>query len=578
VDCWVWGGVDGLRDLKKEAEAVHPVDTSAKMRRKIKPKGLESTRRSDRQLGEDIVADKIDFGVTSRSLQALRKGGYGGRIRSCDDTEWNYFPSIGLNCRLEREKKNRNAFTSVNTLKDNRVQVNEQVNEKVTCRGTHRICDLKNIERSFNKQCTCFCFINHTLDDFIDYCCSIDKTFVTLKEMKKRYKLKEKSKIIITEKCLGIATTVEVSCSRCKEKAIVEAVPSKFKGKTLEGKEQFQKSSNWYELNLKLGLGTMASGIGPSNLSQLLSFLDLPNCKTIDSRFFNNMELAVGSTIRKVSAKSMDEATNEEVKLTLADEIKQKQFEQENLLAMITVSFDMGWNKRSSGNRYDSLSGHALAIGCLSNKILNVVVSSKICRLCSIARENGEEPPEHVCPQNYEGSSKAMEADAALTLYKDIYNKSGKRIHLQAVVADDDSSMRALLKHRCNNPKGRLPEDMNEPDWLADPSHRTKVVAKPIYHLASLSNKISICTKLDAMRIKKYFGYMIKTNRTKSIPEIVRASKAVVEHLFGNHEFCDEKWCQPKVNARLKRKEEGSQSHYRCKEKDKELYTQILKA
>ena len=151
---------------------------------------------------------------------------------------------------MEREKKNRNAFTSVNTLKDNRVQANEQENKKETCRGTHRICDLKNIERSFNKQCTCFCFVNHTLDDFIDYCCSIDKTFVKLKEMKKRYKLKDKSKIIITEKCLGIATTVEVSCSRCKEKAIVEAVPSKFKGKTLQGKEQFQKDSNWYELNL----------------------------------------------------------------------------------------------------------------------------------------------------------------------------------------------------------------------------------------------------------------------------------------------------------------------------------------
>ena len=198
--------MDGLRDLMKEAEAVHPVDTSAKMRRKIKPKGVESTRRSDRQLGEDVVVEKIDFGVTSRSLQGLRKGGYGGRIRSCDDTEWNYFPSIGLNCHLEREKKNRNAFTSINTLKDNRVQANEQENKKETCRGTHRICDLKNIERSFNKQCTCFCFIDYTLEDFIDFCCSIDKTFVKLKEIKKIYKLKDKSKIIITEKCLGIAT------------------------------------------------------------------------------------------------------------------------------------------------------------------------------------------------------------------------------------------------------------------------------------------------------------------------------------------------------------------------------------
>ena len=170
---------------------------------------------------------------------------------------------------------------------------------------------------------------------------------------------------------------------------------------------------------------------------------------------------------------------------------------------MISISFDMGWNKRSSGNRYNSLSDHALAIGCLSNKILNVVVSSKICRQCSVARESGEELPEHVCPQNYEGSSKAMEADAALVLYKDIYHKSDEKIHLKVVVTDDDLSMRALLKYKCNNPKGRLPEEMNETDWFADPSHRTKVVAKLIYQLAGLSNKISIYTKLDAMQIKK---------------------------------------------------------------------------
>ena len=118
MDCWVWGG-GGLRELMIEAEAAHPVDTSAKIERKIKPKGVQSTRRSDRQLGEDVVIENIDFGVTSRSLQALRKGGKGGQIRPCDVKEWNYFPSI------EREKNNRNAFTSVNELKDNRVQVNE---------------------------------------------------------------------------------------------------------------------------------------------------------------------------------------------------------------------------------------------------------------------------------------------------------------------------------------------------------------------------------------------------------------------------------------------------------------------
>ena len=79
----------------------------------------------------------------------MRKGGRGGKLRPCDVKEWNYFPSI------EREKNNHNAFTSVNELKDNRVQVNEKENIKATCRGTHRICDLNKIERSLNEHCTC---------------------------------------------------------------------------------------------------------------------------------------------------------------------------------------------------------------------------------------------------------------------------------------------------------------------------------------------------------------------------------------------------------------------------------------
>ena len=76
---------------------------------------------------------------------------------------------------------------------------------------------------------------------------------------------------------------------------------------------------------------------------------------------------------------------------------------------------------------------------------------------------------------------------------------------------------------------------MIEPEWLADPSHRTKVVAKSMYQLAISPNKLSACTKLDAMRFKKYFGYMMNTNRMKSMSEIGRVSEAVVEYLFDCH-------------------------------------------
>ena len=76
----------------------------------------------------------------------------------------------------------------------------------------------------------------------------------------------------------------------------------------------------------------------------------------------------------------------------------------------------MGWSKRASRNCYDSLSGHALAIGVLTKSILVAIVSSKLCRVYFLAESDNQELPNHYCPKNYDGSSKAMEADAALPL------------------------------------------------------------------------------------------------------------------------------------------------------------------
>ena len=168
-------------------------------------------------------------------------------------------------------------------------------------------------------------------------------------------------------------------------------------------------------------------------------------------------------------------------------------------------------------------------------------------------RENGVEPPQHVCPRNYEGSSKVKETDAALHLYTELYEPSNKCLYLKAIVVDDDSSMRALLKHTITNPKGRLPQEMTEPEWLADQSHRTKMATKPVYYLANLAKSISPCTKADAIRFKRYYGHMIKTNRMKNISETMLASNAVVEHLFDNHEYCDERWCKPNRKKRKRR-------------------------
>ena len=56
---------------------------------------------------------------------------------------------------------------------------------------------------------------------------------------------------------------------------------------------------------------------------------------------------------------------------------------------------------------------------------------------------------------------------------------------------------------------------------------------------------------------------MIKSNSMNEILGIVTASKALVENLFNEYMYCDEKWCRPKKEMNLKEKEEGVQSFYR---------------
>ena len=103
----------------------------------------------------------------------------------------------------------------------------------------------------------------------------------------------------------------------------------------------------------------------------------------------------------------------------------------------------MGWNKRSTGRVYDSLSGHAFMIGCRSGKVISFGVRAKKCAKCSTAKRRGTTPVPHFCTINHEGSSGSMEANLALSLTIELFDKSNASVCLNEIVSDDDSTMRA---------------------------------------------------------------------------------------------------------------------------------------
>ena len=174
----------------------------------------------------------------------------------------------------------------------------------------------------------------------------------------------------------------------------------------------------------------------------------------------------------------------------------------------IVASYDMGWNKRSTGRVYDSLSGHAFLIGCRSGCVISFGVCAKKCAKCGRAKRFGIDPPEHDCTINHEGSSGSMEAKLALRLTEEIYRKKNGRVYLQKIVSDDDSTMRSLLRHQKNNDKGKLPIDIPEPLFLADPGHRIKVMSKPFFKMVTTTKDPSTCKMIDALRIKNIWDVL----------------------------------------------------------------------
>ena len=117
-----------------------------------------------------------------------------------------------------------------------------------------------------------------------------------------------------------------------------------------------------------------------------------------------------------------------------------------------------------------------------------------------------------------------MEASTILKMVEDAFYNIF--FIVDVIVSDDDSTMLAVLKHPSigvwgqflKTSKEKLDEEIPEPSFLADPSHCIKVVANHIFYIVKDGKAQRCgCTRADAIRIKKDWGYMIKKNREKKL-------------------------------------------------------------
>ena len=80
-----------------------------------------------------------------------------------------------------------------------------------------------------------------------------------------------------------------------------------------------------------------------------------------------------------------------------------------------------------------------------------------------------------------------METLLCKDLIEEICEETIGRVMVGQVVSDDDSTLRSVCSSHSKG--GKLHEGVDEPDFLADPAHHTKVMVKPVFALVKKTRK-----------------------------------------------------------------------------------------
>lgn len=151
-------------------------------------------------------------------------------------------------------------------------------------------------------------------------------------------------------------------------------------------------------------LGIFYAGLSGLDMANVITFLDFPGARSYDQWYSRNMTSAT-KVFRSIGSETIEKAIEEEVSLSLDNfhnkTLQEWKDEKQTVQVGLVAGFDMGWQKRSSGNTYNSMSDVGFLIGQLSKKIIGVMVYSTRCNLCEIAKKGKVSKNTHMPTQFY---------------------------------------------------------------------------------------------------------------------------------------------------------------------------------
>ncbi|CAG2241504.1 unnamed protein product [Mytilus edulis] len=302
-------------------------------------------------------------------------------------------------------------------------------------------------------------------------------------------------KDIVGEMRYGLGSLLEVVCQICSGMKLISTGKRNEKGA--------------FDINSKVALAMMHSGMGPDHVVNFLSTCNIP---PPDPKTLKKKEKSIALSLMDEASDSCKTASAEEKAISPSDELE--------------CSFDAGWQTRGSGWQYNSNTGHSSLVGVKTGKVLDYDVRSKLCSICQHHLGRKETVPNHPCNSNWQGSSKGMEPDMALSMVTRMDNRG---CTVGIIHADNDSTTTSRLKQKFANIKKR-----------DDKNHVKKNLSKQLYAAANKYKELK--GKGVIAYILRCYMYAISSKQSKE-DELCERLDSIVPHLFGDHSGCSGDWC-----------------------------------
>ncbi|XP_071138502.1 uncharacterized protein [Mytilus edulis] len=186
-------------------------------------------------------------------------------------------------------------------------------------------------------------------------------------------------KDIVGEMRYGLGSLLEVVCQICSGMKLISTGKRNEKGA--------------FDINSKVALAMMHSGMGPDHVVNFLSTCNIP---PPDPKTLKKKEKSIALSLMDEASDSCKTASAEEkaISLSLSDELE--------------CSFDAGWQTRGSGWQYNSNTGHSSLVGVKTGKVLDYDVRSKLCSICQHHLGRKETVPNHPCNSNWQVSEEQV--------------------------------------------------------------------------------------------------------------------------------------------------------------------------